>query len=464
MNTCPSDRDTKLGLCIALLAAAAAPQAVAATSALQPAAPSTFQQAQPAFGEKVEPVDPAGTAPKKAEPFGLKPAPGLGIKPAPALAPPGAVVNPLSGAKPNTARVGKRLFDMDDRAIIIVGGKQSTVGEMKKTLLAEIARKAGPPKTVKGSARKLDLAALNVTSRTATAAPLAQRNMTAQASSRASKLALAPQAPATLSTYSQSAKPAGLDSSTKVTAVANANTSEVLKDLICADKGPPRIIEVVGRLKPGGKFSVWGRCFGARAGRVEIIGQFPDGKLSVPFTAWDMTSVDLEMPANIRGASDHAVAVTIVTADGKTTPAMQAQFIAARERVDVPDRLWSPSAAFELAATVETLNTDTGVSRTNQAEAGQVAKSLRVNPQCALDAVDTTVLSGGVNQIRGWELGIPNEAAITIDWVGTCVRTTTTTHYNYVIAQVGDDISVSSACRVAFQARAWAYCPVGVAP
>jgi hypothetical protein len=250
-----------------------------------------------------------------------------------------------------------------------------------------------------------------------------------------------------------------------VTAVAkaNTNTSAALKDLICADNGPPRIIEVVGRLKPGGKFSVWGRCFGARPGRVELIGQFPGGKLIVPFTGWDMTSVDLEMPATIRGAGDHVVAVTVVSADGRPTPALQANFVAARERIEVPDRLWSPNAGFELASTVETLKTDTGAMSDNPAQAGHVAKSLRVNPQCTLDNMDATVLSGDVSQIRGWEQGRANETSVTIDWVGTCVNTTTT-HYHYVIVQRGDDISVSSACRVAFQARAWAYCPVGVAP
>ncbi len=60
--------------------------------------------------------------------------------------------------------------------------------------------------------------------------------------------------------------------------------------------------------------------------------------------------------------------------------------------------------------------------------------------------------------------GPPNEASVTIDWVGTCTGTTTTTHYNYAVVQGSGDVSIKSACRVAFQARAWAYCPAGVAP
>ena len=177
-----------------------------------------------------------------------------------------------------------------------------------------------------------------------------------------------------------------------------------------------------------------------------------------------MTGVDVEMPATIRGAGDHAVAVTIVTAEGRATPAMQAKFVAARERIAVPDRLWAPSAGFELASTVETVNTATHVNGVNSAASGQVSKSLRVNPQCALDEMDATVLSGGIKQISGWDQGPANEAAVTILWEGTCVNTHSVTSYNYGIFQVGDDFAISSACRVAFQARAWAYCPVGVAP
>jgi len=89
-------------------------------------------------------------------------------------------------------------------------------------------------------------------------------------------------------------------------------------------------LEEGGRLTPGGKFSVTGGCFGERPGRVDLIGQFPGGKLIVPFTGWDTSNVELDMPANIRGAGDHAVALTVVTAEGRTTPAMQGRRILSR--------------------------------------------------------------------------------------------------------------------------------------
>ena len=438
--------------------------AAAATSALQPAAPSALQQAQPTFGARADPAQ-GRAASKKPDPLSLKPSTGLAVKAEPALSTASAAAKGALSTKGGVARSAKNLFDMEDRAIIIVSGRQSTAGELKRKLHAAIADKNGPAKTVKGGARKLDLAALNVSRSSAGAAPLAQTTAAARHSTRAAKVALASQAPPTLSTYSQNTGPSRLNPASPVVSVNKSGTSAVLKDLVCADKGPPKITEVAGTLKAGGKAAVWGHCFGDRPGRVEVIGQFPGGKLTLPFTAWDMTSVDVTIPATIHGAADHAVAMTIVTADGKTTPAMQAKFVAARERVEVPDRLWSPKAGFELADTVEELNTNkAGAMRANPARSGQVAKSLRVNPQCALDNVDFTVLSGGVGQIRGWELGPANEAAVTIDWVGTCIRTETTTSYHYVIGFAGDDIAVTSACRVAFLARAWAYCPVGIAP
>lgn len=463
MSTLHDHRWFRHSSLFALLAGAAIAPTLAATSALQPAAPSVLQQAQPAFGERVEPVDPKNAASKKPEPFGLKPAPGPGIKAAPGLPPTDASVNPLTGPK-TSARSGKKLFDMEDRAIIIVGGKQTTAGELKRSLLADIARKAGPPRTVKGGARKLDLAALNVTTGSSGVAPLGQKTATAQAGNRAAQFALAPKSPPTLSTYSQTAptlainaqigKPAPLDPSTQVTAVGKPAKSAVLDDFNCVDHGPPRIIQVAGTLRPGRHVAVVGRCFGDRPGRVELIGQFSGGKLTLPFMAWDKTGIDVEVPATIRGAGDHAVALTVVTVDGKSSPAMQAKFVAAQERVEVPERLWSPSAGFEMASTRDD----------SRDESGQVSKSLRVNPQCVLHNFDATILSGDISQMRGWEQGRANETSITFNWIATCLRTTTTTSYSYFIVQRGDDYSVSNACRVAFLARAWAYCPVGVAP
>jgi hypothetical protein len=337
--------------------------------------------------------------------------------------------NPLNKDKANAqisaTAVPKNIFSLEDRAIIIVGGKSSSAGEVKKALLGEIAKKAGPPKIVKGGARPLDLAALNVT-----------------------KGAINSPAPPVI----------GSGSALNVPASRGMEAMNSLSAVLCLDKGPPLIDEVEKRLKPGTRVIIWGFCLGDRPGRVEIIGQFPGGKLTPAFTSWNMTSVEIEIPANVRGAIDHAVAVSIVTADGKTTPAKQAQFVASRERVDVPERLWSPTAKFELSATG-------GAAPTNAAYSGQLSRTLRINPQCALYEMDALVLSGAVTEIRGWGTqGLPNEASVSIDWMGTCTEKTTISQNNYVVYQEAASLSYNSACRVAFQTQASAYCPAGIAP
>ena len=263
MSTHHNHRWFKHGSVFTLLAGSVIAQAVAATSALQEAAPSALQQAQPAFGATAERAD-ASAAPKKQEPLSLKAGTGLGLKAQPALAPASAATKGALATKSNVSKVARNLFAMEDRTNITVNGKQTTAGELKRKLHAEIAAKNGPPKTVKGGARKLDLAALNVTRSSAGAAPLAQTMTATQHGTRAAKVALASQTPPTLSTYSQNTAPAGLKPTDTAVAVKKSGTAAVLRDLVCADKGPPKITEVAGTLKAGGTASVWGHCFGDR--------------------------------------------------------------------------------------------------------------------------------------------------------------------------------------------------------
>jgi hypothetical protein len=361
------------------------------------------------------------------------------------------LVNDKVNAQTSATRIPNNLFDVEDRAIIIVGGKQSTAGELKKSLLAEIAKKAGPSKTIKGGARKLDLVALNVTNG-AINSPAPPRTM--ERPSAPGK----PKPPISQTTSASTSSQAAIGSGSALTVPASRGRELIdsVSALRCLDKGPPLIDEVEKRLKPGSRVMVWGRCLGDRPGRVEIIGQFPGGKLTPAFTSWEMTGIEIEIPANIRGAVDHAVAVSVITAEGKTTPAKQAQFVAARERLDVPERLWSPTARFEFSAAG-------GQASTNAAYAGQLSKTLRINPLCALYEMDAVVLSGGITQIRGWDApGPANEASVLIDWAGTCNETKKIEIVR--IINTNYTVDFTSACRVAFQTQASAYCPAGIAP
>lgn len=360
-------------------------------------------------------------------------------------------VQPVTGATNNkltatATKLPNGLFNMDDRAIIIVSGKQVSAGSVKQAINAAIAKQSGPPKTVKGGTRKLDLAAMGVGKASVKGEPPSTMQQS-----------INPPNKKTLATAQSTSVAMAPSDRFKKTTVSN-NGIDSLSALKCRDKGPPKISEVEGKLMPGAKVRLWGLCFGDRPGRVEVIGQFPGGKLTPAFTAWDMTNIDLEIPANVRGATDHAVSVTVVTADGKTSTAMQGQFVAARERVDVPESRWSPTAGFD--------KTDAGdmSMSSNSAYSGTLAKSVRVNPQCVLDTMDVLVLAGGVSGIHGFEQGQPNEASVTIDWQGACTGATIwTKHQDFIISQ-GDDVSFRSACHIAMQAKAWAYCPVGVAP
>lgn len=354
-----------------------------------------------------------------------QPAKGMGGAAAAAMQPAGAIGMP----------------GMEDRAIIIVSGKKMTAGELKKTLFAEIAAKAGAPKTFKSRARTLDFTSLN-SAMPGKGAPLLGTREYKPGTQDAKIASIAGLPPAS--------------GTKKMAEEIKQYAGNTLSG--CVKNGPPKISEVEGKLMPGKKVTVWGECFGKSTGRVEIIGPFPGGKLAAGFTAWSPTSIELAIP-DVRGATDSAAALSVVTADGKTSAAVQTKFFAARERIEVPDRLWTPNANFELASAE-----DVKIGG-NKAHAGRLAMSLRLNPQCALDTMDVVTLAGGINAINGFEQGPPNEAAVTLDWVGTCAQNNIRTDENYIIGVAGySSISFTSACRVAFHARAWAYCPVGVAP
>jgi hypothetical protein len=71
--------------------------------------------------------------------------------------------------------------------------------------------------------------------------------------------------------------------------------------------------------------------------------------------------------------------------------------------------------------------------------------------------MELDVQYGDVTSISGFEQGPVNEAAINISWKGSCSGFSTVGHGMPFSA-------VETTCRVSFNARAWAYCPVGIKP
>ncbi|MES2958699.1 MAG: hypothetical protein V4792_10955, partial [Pseudomonadota bacterium] len=260
----PAQHGQRLSVGAAILTLAALSNAATTAPAMQ--------QVQPAFGATSTTTS---TTTERVAPKLLAPPP-----PPPSLASaPAGLARPATAAEPKRAHAAlpsvsnslgertldtpatqsaKKLFDMDDRAIIIVSGRQTTAGEVKKSVLAELAKKDGPPRTVKGAARNLDLAALSVRHAATAAMPtLSARTLNAPLDP-STQVNITP-VPSTRGTFAESSQRRGA----------------LLKELRCDDKGPPAIGEIKGKLKAGGSaFTIEGRCFGDRSARVVVYGKF----------------------------------------------------------------------------------------------------------------------------------------------------------------------------------------------
>ena len=311
---------------------------------------------------------------------------------------------------------GKDLFQTSDSAIIIVSGKQMTAGELKREIKADLTRLAGPPTTFSTMSHK-------------------------SPTERSTKDSIAVEARA------------GLVSG-KTVSIKTMSISEVLN--YCKNH-PPEIYGIKGRVASGERFTIDGLCFGDTTGSVEIIGQFPGGKLQPSFSEWNDGTIVGVLPS-LRGVPDGTVAITVVRApDHARSPAQQAKFIAARERVEVPAGQWAPNGIVDKTDVSQgSFNLVTGATGTSGAGGGLNAKfNLKVNPQCALDNMEIPTTTGRVNSMSGWEEGPLNEAAVNVNFSPTC----TTKTFDYLVGSES-----TTWCRIAYQLRAWAYCPVGLRP
>jgi hypothetical protein len=350
----------------------------------------------------------------------------------------------------------KHLMSLDDRAIIIVSGKQTTAGAAKKVFQAEFAKKIGGVKKINSGPRRVDLSKFHVVSAT-------HRVSTGKAS------VFAP--PPTMHTQSLSTPAQGSDRATQGTDRAAPKVAAIrgMNHALCKDKGPPTIDKLSGDLVSGRAVGIYGRCLGEKTGSVQLIGPFPGGKMNLPFKHWDSTGVILDIPSNIRGIQDQTVSISVITAEGKATSALPAKFVAARESVDVPERFWAPTAGFGLEEgnsydTVDTgtLNLDFQLAfNANHAYQGMTPKTLRVNPQCALDTMAVDAQAGSILNISGWENGPPNEANISIKWQGACQGMAHTLH---TIGVSDGERTINASCKVSFKVSAKAYCPLGISP
>jgi len=140
-------------------------------------------------------------------------------------------------------KASKGLFALEDRAIIIVGGRNTTAGEVKRALQRELVAKAGAPKIVNGGARKLDLAA--------------------QVGAGPKPIPLGGPIGAYLKPTATTATPSASQVAQTVRpgvtqSIAGNKQVVSLASLRCPDKGMPKISEVSAKLKAGGKATVSG--------------------------------------------------------------------------------------------------------------------------------------------------------------------------------------------------------------
>jgi hypothetical protein len=356
---------------------------------------------------------------------------------APATSKPAIAVNPAISAAQHAA-VGKtvlpgNILGMEDRAIIIVGGKPVAAAEVKRKLQDEL-RLTSVPAT--GSARRIP--------QSSPLLDLPGQRPGPKLTPKGSNLdpTRVPQTPA----YA-----GGRDT-------IRANRALSYTEMINYCKThPAEISRVRGAITPNNRFTIQGMCFGDQTGAVEAIGQFPGGKLNLVFERWTDGEITAFVPA-VSGAADHTIALTVVRTDRTRSPAMQARFIATRQNMPVPPRYWSPSYDF-VKIDVDQGGGDifSGYKSWGAGLPQYVAPfSLQINPNCELDSAAWSSSTGRVDAFNGWNNpGPPNVANVEVVWTPRCVTQTT----DYVFATSSQRI-----CSVQFELKAWANCPIGLTP
>jgi hypothetical protein len=330
------------------------------------------------------------------------------------------------------------LFRVEDRAIIIVGGKQVAAGDVKRQLVSELRQTTGPATYARTVSR--------VTTQPVRDDPRGGGFITPKGRS--------PQDRITATGGISGASVAGRGAESLAGKPAHSYTE--MKDY-CKTHSI-EISRVRGKITPNGRVTIEGICFGDQSGEVLLIGQFPGGNMRLPFDSWSDVEIRAFVPT-VSGATDHAISLTVIRLpDRVSSPAAQAKFFATREIVAVPARYWTPSADFiqiDVDQGGGNLFTGFTVFGSGPAEARLAPFSLHVNPACDLDTAGAAARTGQVLAFTGWEDGPLYQANVNVAWTPRCVVQTT----NYIVASSSQRI-----CSVDFTLSAQASCPVGVAP
>ena len=366
-------------------------------------------------------------------------APASAAAPATVIRPEATAVQaaPYVAAVAGKQTIPANLFSVEDRAIIIVGGKPVAAGDVKRQLVNEL-RQQSVPATV--TYRRINAA--NVPAGT----PIRENPGGGMGNGRQSRDRIE----ANTRIPSAGAYTNSRDSIKAGPALSYTETLNYCKT------HPAEISHVSGTVTPTGRFKIQGICFGNQTGLVEAIGQFPGGMMGMVFDRWTENEIIAFVPP-VSGAPDHTIALTVVRPDKSRSAALQARFVATRQQVMVPARLWSPNPDF-IRIEVDQGGGDifTGFKVWGAGSASRATPfSVSVNPYCNLDGASMTTRTGRVDAFNGWENGPPNQADVEIVWTPQCTTHTS----NYILAS-----SSQRVCSIDFTVTAVASCPIGLAP
>jgi hypothetical protein len=329
------------------------------------------------------------------------------------------------------------LFSVEDRAIIIVGGKPVAAGDVKRQLVNEMRQQSVPGTWTYRRANTANMPAATPV-RELPGGPMGNVR---QPRDRIEATTRIP----------------GVGGNAMSRDSIKANPALSYNEMLNYCKThPAEISRVRGTVTPNARFRIEGICFGDQTGAVEAIGQFPGGNMRLVFERWTDSEITAFVPP-VSGAVDHAIALTVVRLDKTRSPAMQARFIATRQQVPVPPRLWNPGADFiKIEVDQGGGNIFSGYTVWGAGSASRSTPfSLLINSACELDSASWASRTGRVEAFNGWENGPPNHANVEIVWTPRCTTQTT----NYVFASSSQRI-----CSIDFSVAAVANCPVGLTP
>ena len=266
----------------------------------------------------------------------------------------GAII--IIGGKSTPAGDVKRaVLGLDDKAIIIVGGKRVAAAAMKRDLVAASANRpvqTGASLTQAPSARAPVTAAapnLNANASEGTQAharpikvpPLSRPIASAkrvQLVTASSQVRIEQDRLARVGLTSHIAAPGviataagGITRDPRVTGTEHVPTAGIFSVNNHFTTSP--------HLTPGGKVGIWGMGFGAGPGAVTLVGgPFDRSPIQLQVVRWTTDTIEATVPTGIRGVPDvDGAALQVSTSEGKSYRFDNVSFVAAREEQTITD-------------------------------------------------------------------------------------------------------------------------------